>query len=407
MILPGAVRMRILHLITALNFGGAETMLAKLLEEEGGPSNIVESRVVSLTPPGPAGERIRRSGVSVDHVGIANQASLPGALASIASHIRQKKPDVIMAWMYHAHLAAVAGVALARCRIPIIWNVRHSLHNLGHERAATRMILRTAALLSGIPRAILYNSQVAARQYEALGYRSARTQVIPNGFDCNRFKPDESARSRLVAELGISPTALIVGMAARNHPMKDQATLARAVVHARALGADIHLLLLGKAITNTSTELATALGALPADRVTLREHEPRLNEVLPGFDVNMLSSAWGEGFPNILGEAMACGVPCIATDVGDSRFVVGDTGMIVPPGDAEQMAGALGKLAQMTAADRRMMGLAARRRIEKHFSIREVTSRYHHLFEAVAGRPSQPRSTAQSAATAAMRSREA
>lgn len=381
-----ARQMRVLHVITALNFGGAEAMLARLVEEERARRPEVDSFILSLTPPGVLGGRMSAAGFPLDHCGLQGPLTLPRAIARISRQIRASKPHVIVAWMYHAQLAALAAAAIARSKTPIVWNVRHSLHDLSRERRATRAIVRAGALLSRIPRAIIYNSGVAARQYEALGYAPERTIVIPNGFDCRRFRPDEQARSRLVEKMGISPTTLIVGMVARNHPMKDPATLARAVLCARAQGADIHLLLVGSGMTTPSDDLAQILGEFPRGHVTVHEHEPAIARLLPAIDVVALSSAWGEGFPNILGEAMASGVPCVATDVGDSRLVVGDTGIIVPPGDSQAMATALARMARMTAGDRRMLGNAARERIETHFSIHQVTSRYHQLFEQVAGR---------------------
>lgn len=360
-------------------------MLARLIEEERARRSAFDSSILSLLPPGLLGDQMSAAGIPLDHCGLHGPLSLPRAIARMASKIRARNPDVIVAWMYHAQLAALAGAAIARSKAPIVWNVRHSLHDLSRERRATRAIVRAGALLSRIPRAIIYNSGVAAQQYEALGYTPTRTTVIPNGFDCKRFRPDEQARSRLAGELGVSPTTLIVGMVARNHPMKDPATLARAVLRASALGADIHLLLVGRGMTAPSDDLARTLGEFPRSRVTLREHEPEIARLLPAIDIVALSSAWGEGFPNILGEAMASGVPCVATDVGDSRLVVGDTGIIVPPGDTQQMAEALALMARMTAGDRRTLGIAARDRIESHFSISQVTSRYHQLFEQVAG----------------------
>ena len=239
-----------------------------------------------------------------------------------------------------------------------------------------------------MPRAIIYNSRVAARQYEALGYASDRTVVIPNGFDLSRFRSHPDVRLKLRTELAVGPDTLIVGLAARNHPMKDPATLVRAVKLALESGADLHLLITGAGMTRPSGDFAAVLSELPSRRVTLREHDPDMAGLLPGLDTLALSSAWGEGFPNILGEAMACGVPCIATDVGDSRLVVGESGIIVPPRDPAALAGALRRMAAMTAGQRQTIGQAARRRVEELFSLDQVAGAYHRLFESVVTRKS-------------------
>lgn len=375
--------MDVLHVITALNVGGAETMLAKLVEHEQTVRCGVRSTVLSLMPPGPAGERIRAAGVPLDHCGIRSAAALPAALPRLSRAIRDCNPDLIVGWMYHAQLAAWLGAKLHRRRLPVLWNVRHSLHDIAFEKPATRAIIRAGAMLSRHPRAIIYNAAVSATQYEAIGYASDRTVVIPNGFDCDHFAPVEGARERLGGELGVDPNALLVGMAARNHPMKDPATLVDAVRLARDTGVDVHLLILGEGMTNPDRRLLSALEGLPPNRVTLREHHADMAALLPGLDVLALPSAWGEGFPNILGEAMACGVPSIATDVGDSADIIGDPSRIIDPGDAGALSEALIRVAVMGRDQRRWIGRQSRERVIERFSLGAVAGQYWQLYERV------------------------
>ncbi|WP_205479953.1 glycosyltransferase [Sphingomonas arenae] len=385
--------MKILHLITALNVGGAETMLAKLLEEERRQRPGLDSQVLSLTPPGPAGQRIQAAGIGVSHCGLVGWSTALGGMSRLVAEIRRASPDVVVAWMYHAHLSAAAAKVIGRCRAPVVWNVRHSLHDLKRERPVTRGLLRMGAWLSGAPDAILYNSAVAARQYEGLGHRPDRTVVIPNGFDCARFRPQPELRSTVGAAIGARPTSLLVGMVARQHPMKDHGALVRACAEAIARGADLHLLLVGQGLTSPSDSLMSALRTLAPDRVSLKDHEPDIAGLLPGLDVLALSSAWGEGFPNILGEAMACGLPCIATDVGDSRQVLGEAGIIVPPENLPALTEALIRMERLSAAGRHAIGRKARDRVQALFSIEEVTRRYHCLLEEVASGRFSPATT--------------
>ncbi|HEX7742500.1 MAG TPA: glycosyltransferase, partial [Sphingobium sp.] len=287
------------------------------------------------------------------------------------------------AWMYHAHLAAVIGSMLQRSRIPVIWNVRHSIDKLAQEKPAMRLIVRLAALMSRWPRMIIYNSHAAAQQHHRLGFRATRTMVIPNGFDCNLFQPRQDARNTLVASLGIDPATLIIGMAARNHPMKDAATLVESVIKARNEGIDIHLLLMGEGMDEPSGRLKRLIEDMPTDRLTLQGHVRPLAELLPGLDLLVLPSAWGEGFPNILGEAMSCGVPCIATDVGDSRWIMQDGGIVVSPRDSDQMASAIATMAKLGVEGRRKLGMAARQRVEDEFSMDRIGTLYTQLYQEV------------------------
>ncbi|SCW72463.1 Glycosyltransferase involved in cell wall bisynthesis [Sphingobium faniae] len=388
--------MKILHVITALNVGGAETMLARLLEHERMQGGPCEASVLSLMPPGVAGARVRESGIALHDCGLVGVGSLLPGLVRLRAAVRRESPDLIMAWMYHAHLAARLGTWLRRGRIPVVWNVRHSIDDLGQEKPALRTIIRLAALFSRWPQAIVYNSHAAARQHERLGFSPDRAMVIPNGFDCDLFQPRADGRDRLVASLGIDPRALIVGMAARNHPMKDAANLVDAVGRARKAGADVHLLLMGQDMDRPAGRFAQLTGELPADRLTLRGHVPSLADVLPGLDLLVLPSAWGEGFPNILGEAMACGVPCIATDVGDSRWIVGDAGITVPPRDPDRLAQAMVTMWRLGADGRKRLGAAARERVKADFSIGRIAASYGQLYQTIGGHTEPSRDSSRS-----------
>ncbi|HWV13402.1 MAG TPA: glycosyltransferase, partial [Sphingobium sp.] len=222
-----------------------------------------------------------------------------------------------------------------------------------------------------------------------LGFHARHAMVIPNGFDPDLFRPREGAREELAASLAIDTGSLIIGMAARNHPMKDAANLVEAVLRARQSGVDAHLILTGEGMDQPTGRLEQLLKALPVDRVTLRGHDGSLAELLPGLDVLALPSAWGEGFPNILGEAMACGKPCIATDVGDSGWVLGDTGIIVPPRDAAALAESIVTLARLGPDGRRQLGAAARTRVKESFSMKRIAGMYSDLYRSVhdAGAP--------------------
>jgi glycosyltransferase involved in cell wall biosynthesis len=386
--------MRILHVITALNVGGAETMLARLVDHERMQRGQVRSSVLSLMPPGPAGDRIRASGVPLRHCGLRRAIDLLPALARLRFIIGEQQPDLIMAWMYHAHLATRLATLLPSGHVPVIWNVRHSIDDLAQEKPVMRAIIRLAALFSSWPRAIIYNSHAAAEQHRRLGFHAEQQIVIPNGFDCDLFRPREGARDRLVQDYGIAPDALIVGMAARSHPMKDVPNLVEAVVRARERGTDVHLLLTGQGMDSPTERLQHLLAAIPADRLTLRSHDRALAELLPGLDILVLPSAWGEGFPNILGEAMACGLPCIATDVGDSAWIVGEGGLIVPPRDPVRLAEAIMTMGKLGDNSRRRLGEAGRARVQDHFSMSQIAARYHQLYQDVHGPSAQERQAA-------------
>ena len=375
---------RILHAITSLESGGAQTMLLRLLEETSrakfepvvlGLMHPDESRVGTVAP------QLAALGLKVATLDMPRGSPSLPTVWRLYRTVRAAAPDLVHGWMYHGNLAATIGSQSLPYRPAVIWNVRHSVHDLALEKRLTRWIIRLSARLSRLPRAIIYNSRISAAQHQALGFQAKRTVVIPNGFDTARFRPRPDGKARLCQELGIDPARTVIGMIARNHPMKDPGNLVRAValLQARA-GAAGHLVIAGDGLDATHPELGALVRELGlGSRVTLLGERNDIPALVAGFDIAVLPSAWGEGFPNMLGEAMASGVPCVATDVGDCAWVLGPHGIIVPPRQSEALADALARLIALGADARRQLGLAARARIIQHFSIQEIARQYETL----------------------------
>jgi len=393
--------MKVLHAITGLEVGGAENMLVRLLDA--GTREKFEPSVLSLMDPEAAPYGTLAPQVTALRIPVAT-LKMPRRHPTLANvwglcrSVRAADPQLIQGWMYHGNLAATVGAWSLPHRPPVIWNVRHSVHDLSLEKPLTRLIIKLSARLSRLPRAIIYNSRVSAAQHQALGFAAARAVVIPNGFDTARFKPQPDARVRLCRELGIDPARTLVGMIARNHPMKDHGNLVRAAGLLRERGCDVHLVLIGSGVDPANRELCELIGALGLEgRVSLLGERGDVPALIAGLDLVALSSAWGEGFPNVLGEAMASGVPCVATDVGDCTWVLGPHGIIVPPRQSEALAIALGRLIDLGSDARRQLGQAGRARIIQHFSIHEVVRQYEalHLQVGAAQTRRRPRPSAE------------
>jgi len=284
--------------------------------------------------------------------------------------------------MHHAGLAAYYAAKLRRR--PVIWKVRHSLSDIAHEKASTRAILRHSARLSRRVDAIIFNSHVAQAHYGALGYATDRTRVISNDFDCAHFRPCADARARLVQLFPVDGHRPVVGMIARNHPMKDPATLIGAMRSLWQERVDADLLIVGPGIERLPQSVGDdAFAGLPANRIVLAGQRTDIAEWMSGLDLLVLPSAWGEAIPNILGEAMASGVPCVATDAGDAHWIIGDHRRVVPPGDVAAMQGAIGELLGRSAEARRALGLAGRARVIEEFSLPAVARSYAALYDSV------------------------
>lgn len=385
------------HVTTSLDVGGAQAMLVKLVER--GASGPLRHEIVSLLRAGAMAPACRRAECAVYSLDMKRGLPGPTAFVRLLRITGAIRPEVMQGWMYHGNLAASLAAFAQPRQLPVLWNIRHSLADISVESRMSRALIRLGARLSRSTAAVIYNSRASARQHEAVGFAPERTVHIPNGFDLTRFKLDRSRRVLLRERFGIAEQPLVVGLVARLHPMKDHAMMVEAVALARAAGHDLHLLMAGPGLDAPPACLARQIAALlPRERVTLVGERSDVAEWMPGLDMLGLSSAWGEAFPNVLGEAMACGVPCVATDVGDSAWVLGASGEIVPPRDAAALAAALGRLASISKEARWQIGDALRGRVAEQFEIGKVAQQYRRLYFAALEGRAMPGGSAELAA---------
>jgi glycosyltransferase involved in cell wall biosynthesis len=373
---PPSETSTVLHTITDLNIGGAELMLARFIDNLGVAA--IRSSVLSLMPAGSVGPLVEQSGARVVSAGMTSQPRIAD-MGTVLGASRNPRPDLVHGWMYHGNLAGTLAARLSLQPRPVIWSIHHTVSDLALEKPSSQKLIRLLRLLSRIPVAISYCSYVAAQDHARLGFSTERATVIPNGTDCAVFKPDPAARARLRSLLGIPASRKIVGHAARYHPMKDQACLVRAMAEMLAGGQDIQCVFFGAGHADGPVRsLAGELGI--SDRVTtlgVREDMPAL---LPGLDVFALCSAWGEAFSLAVSEAMACGVPCVATTVGDTAWLIGDTGRVVKPRQPAALAAALTEILRVSEDARRSLGADARQRIISQFSLDLYTARHLDLY---------------------------
>lgn len=362
---------RVVHVITSLEEGGAQAMLLKLLaarREAGGGA-----RVVSLTEVGPIGERIAALGTPVVALRMARGRPSLAAARRLLRLLRELRPDVVQTWMYHADL--LGGVAASLLGIPVLWGIRNDQLFPGDSRL-TRLTRRACALLSWwIPARVICNSTAAVRTHARLGYARRKLVVIPNGFDVARFQPSAAARAAVRRELGIPEEAPLVGLVARFHPHKDHATFFAAAAAVSEQVPDVHFVLCGDGVREGDPGLVRLVEARLRPRVHLLGRRPDVERVTAALDVACLTSRT-ESFPNVVGEAMACGVPCVATDCGDVREILDGTGRVVPVGDVQAVAGAVIELLRLEPARRASLGEAARARVTSAYALDVVAQRF-------------------------------
>lgn len=375
---------RVVHVISGLWTGGAEMMLYKLLAEA--DRERFEPVVISLIDRGGLRDRIEALGIAVHTTRMKpGRPSLLG-LWRLVRLMRRLNPDLVLGWMYHSCLAA----QLARCflpqRTPVIWSIHYSITSLASEKKLTAAVIRVCALLSRLADHVIFVSRASQAQHTSLGYSPEKGCVIPNGINVAEFVPSDASRSSVRAELGLADDAFLIGLMGRYHPMKDHANFLRAAALIAKQQPAIQFLMIGRGVDGENPILRSSIEELGLARQTHllgeRDDIPRLAAAL---DIFSLSSAC-ESFPNVIGEAMACEVPAVVTNVGDAAWIVGNTGRVVPPGDPGALAAAWNEMIDFGPAVRMAMGRAARTRVVERFALGSVAARYDALYETVLAR---------------------
>ena len=372
--------MKVIHVITGLGQGGAEAMLEKLVVAARRDDPSVEHEVISLGTIGDIGARLSSQGVTVRALGIARPLGILAGLPQLARWIGAADPhSIVQTWMYHADLVGGLAARLAG-RLNVVWNIRQTGLELRDIGRSTRAVVRVCAVLSRwLPRRIICNANAAIAAHAALGYDSTRFAIIPNGFDVQRFARDANAGRQVRAGWGIADDEIVIGMVARLDPQKDHANfIAMAARVAQALPRT-RFVLVGRGIPGDSRLAAAIADAGLGRRMVLDHERSDVPAVMSALDVFCLSSR-AEGFPNVLGEAMASETPSLGTDAGDTRMLLGDDALVAPVENPDALAACVLRVARASIDERRQLGASQRRRIETEFEISRIWQRYRDLY---------------------------
>lgn len=385
--------LRIMHVITGLNLGGAETWLTRLLLRL--PVERFACRVVSLMDGGELSGVVRGLGVPVESLGMGRGVPDPRGLWRLARLMRAHRPQVVQTWLYHADLLGLLAARMSGCGAAVSWGLRCAYMDLAGYGLGTRLTLSACVALSGCPEAVTANSRAGAAHHLALGYRPRRMEVLENGVDGERFRPDAEARERLRREWGLPEGAPLIGLVARVDHMKGHAVFCRAAEALLRARPDARFLFCGTGTQPGGTELDDLIArhGLAGAAVRLGRRED-VAQVYAALDVLVLPSL-GEGFPNAVLEALACGVPCVCLDVGDARVMCGPGGLVAPaalsgPGVPEAdragfLVRALGQLLSLSVSELRELGARGRAHVLANYGLGRAVERWAAHFESLAG----------------------
>lgn len=371
--------MRLLFVINGLNRGGAEIMLSRLVESEA--LRECEIAVVSLLGPGDLSAAFEGRVAVLRHLDLKNPLKIVGGVFGLVRLIVSFRPQIIHSWLYQADLlAGICSICLGKRQV--VWSIRQTNLSLEHNSLATKTVILICALLSRfIPAKIVSNANAAVKTHVAQGYDASKIITIPNGVDTVANAPDASQRKAIRDELNIPATSPVVGMVARFDSQKNHRGFFEAAKSIRKKLPNVVFLLCGDGITPRNDDImAMVSGAGLQDCTHLLGKRTDTTAVLNAIDL-LLSPSHGEGWPNVVGEAMACGTPCVATDVGDTATIIGKVGCVVEAGDMQMIAQRALEILTLPEQELARLTVSARERIVEKFEMEAIAARYRETYE--------------------------
>jgi len=326
-------------------------------------------------PNGPLRERLSPD-VTVRCVGKRGRWDVIGFLRSLFRVLDEEQPDVLYAFLPVANLLACLARLRSR-RLKLAWGVRASDVDLAHYDWLSKVTYLLECRFSGCPNLIIANSEAGRRTAVSRGFPdNDRFIVIPNGIDVEHFRPDARQRGAVRAEWGVLPEETLVGIVARLDPMKDYPSFLEAAAKLARREQGVRFVSVGAGPVDYTAVLQEQARKLGLDkRMIWAGPRGDLPAVFNALDLLVSSSAFGEGFSNVLGEAMACGVPCIATDVGDARQILGDCDAVVPPSNPDALVAGIMVLLERLRLEGASLGARVRQRVADNFSVEMLVQR--------------------------------
>jgi glycosyltransferase involved in cell wall biosynthesis len=368
--------MKIIHIITSLGDGGAEHTLYKICKYDNTNKHIV----ISLKSSGKYFSLLQKIGIKVYCLDIGFFSI--HKFFSLIKLIYYLKPDIVQTWLVHADF--IGGIAARLAGIKkIIWNVRYSNFELGKTKINTILIVKILVKLSFIiPKFIVIVSKKAKKFYEIEGYDKNKLIFIPNGYDLSILKINKTQKIDFKKKIKIKKFLPLIGNVARYNPKKDHLNLIRALSIIKERNINFFCVLVGSNINENNTILISEIRRLKLSaNIKLLDQTDDILKVMNGLDIYIQSSSYGEGFPNVVAEAMSCGTPCIVTDVGDASYILGKTGWVVPPKNPKRLADAIKKaLDEVGSKSWKIRCNKARLRIKTNFDIKLMLKSYNKLW---------------------------
>ncbi|PSJ17972.1 glycosyltransferase family 4 protein [Nitrosomonas supralitoralis] len=373
--------MNVIHIIIGLNVGGAEMMLKRLVDSHH-DNPAFRHAVVSLTDMGKLGVQFQAMGVVVHSLGLGSSFGIPLVLWRLVNLIRALRPDIIQAWMYHADLLGGLAARMAGNR-HVIWGIRTTDVQAGGSLMTVLVRWLCARFSRWVPQVIVCAAEASRQSHIAVGYDATKMVVVPNGYDFSQLSASADERKTLREQSNINQNDVVVGSLGRFHAVKDQENFVRMAGLLASQYPQLRFLMVGRGLDWDNAPLVDWIDKAGCkERFVLLGERKDVPQCLAAMDIFCLHSRT-EGFPNVLAEAMAMGLPCITTDVGDAAMLLADTGVVVPKGDSAALAQGVARLLALEQDARNALGLRAKAQVEEEYSMDHARKRFEEIYRQV------------------------
>lgn len=373
--------MNILFVITGLNIGGAERALYSCIV--GLRAKNKQCKVVSLYGNGYWSDELIKIGVPVYSLGLGTRKNIFRGCFDTLSMLLTEQFDVVQGWMYHGNIVAIVFKILFNHSAVLAWGVRQTFYQKSLEKPLTRVVIFLCAKLSKFTDIIIYNSELSLKQHNKYGFDKKNASYLPNSYDVRSVKRNGKKNQFIRKSLGCQKNELLIGHVARFHPMKGHQTFIDAAKLVLKVSTNTHFILIGRGLISQKNRLLSSISRSQHSNFHFFDELAEVYEYFQSFDIFCLTSSWGEGFPNVIAEAMLLEVPCVTTDVGDAKKILNDKKYTVPINSPDRLSRAILDLIDAGPAKRKKIGKFNRKIIIERYEQENVTrllcNRYENL----------------------------